>query len=1251
MNRLSVGIPLFIAAIFIFIPKDTIGQGANPVFTSYSGQSELYGTQSVTLSGGFEIPLGYNVLIHVTSSNVSNPYSSDRNYILTTAYNVPLTVSVADPTVQQASRQIAYFDGFGRPVQQIAIKGSPTNKDVVVPLAYDAYGRQSTSYLPYTTNSAGNGFFKTSAITEQQSFYTSGVSGQSSNGYPYSKTVYDLSPAARIKEQGEPGAHWQPLNGSIPGSGRTVKLEATVNGAGIPKYSVSLSASNEPTLEKNGDYGHYQLAISITKDENWTLSDGKAGTTEKYTDKDGRVILERAYNKNGATVVTLSTHYVYDDWGRLAFVLPPGTNPDTNTPNSSAIATFGYKYQYDDYGRKVEQTLPGKGVEYFVYNKRHQLVASQDANQRGRNEWMISKYDAHGRLIITGLWTNNNTAISRTSLQTVLNGQSAFWESRNTATATHGYTNVVWPTNISAYFLVNYYDTYDIAGLPGTYAYQSYGSNVHIAKAPGLQTGSKTWPINSASTTLWSVTYYDIDAQVIQVQSANHLGGKDIVSSSYNFTGKVVTTQRVHTGSGGQSVTVNKAFAYDDAGRLLTVKQQTGPDAEITLAHRTYNEVGQVIDKKLHLKAGQTKYLQSVDYRYNARGWLTSINDPNLANGTAANIDDASSDSDLYGMALDYENASFGPQYNGNIAGIRWKTSKPPSMAVSPPQLGYRFSYDALGQLTTAQSGTNGTYNGNHSEQISYTNTGNINRIERWAYRDNAKRLIDDLTFSYTGYRHTRIDDAAGAAYKALGFNDAVQQADEYAYDGNGNATKDANKGITTISYNVFNLPEVITFSTSPVKKIEYLYDRSGVKLQRKYTEGSAVMTTDYVAGIQYEQGQLAFVHTDAGRARKDGSSYRYEYDLVDHLGSTRVTFDANPSDPNQTTARVLQQTAYYPYGLAMLNDPASNLNLSFVSGAKNNYLYSGKELQEQGGLNWYDHGARMYDPAIGRWNVMDPARQFSNPFLAMGNNPVIYVDPDGEWIHIVIGAVIGGIVNTITHWDEVAKGGFWEGAKAFGVGAAAGGLGAATGGAALVGFGASATTVAGGFVAGSVGSLYGDMALGMGNMFAFGDPYEMTPSRLGSVALMGGITGGLTSGVSNWINGANFWTGRFPVEVGVPRITQFGNRVVQDATKGGVANARALGMAGEQAVGLSGAKTAIQVGGKTRIPDALTRTTLTEVKNVKSLSFTRQLRDFHTYSQQNGLDFILYTRPNTTLSGPLQQAINNGSIIHRFIP
>jgi hypothetical protein len=69
------------------------------------------------------------------------------------------------------------------------------------------------------------------------------------------------------------------------------------------------------------------------------------------------------------------------------------------------------------------------------------------------------------------------------------------------------------------------------------------------------------------------------------------------------------------------------------------------------------------------------------------------------------------------------------------------------------------------------------------------------------------------------------------------------------------------------------------------------------------------------------------------------------------------------------------------------------------------------------------------------------------------------------------------------------------------------------------------------------------------------------------------------------------------------------------------------------------------------RFPDELTRDALTEVKNVKSLNFTRQLRDYLSHAQSNNLDMILYTRPNTVMSGPLRQAINNNSIIHKYLP
>jgi len=73
---------------------------------------------------------------------------------------------------------------------------------------------------------------------------------------------------------------------------------------------------------------------------------------------------------------------------------------------------------------------------------------------------------------------------------------------------------------------------------------------------------------------------------------------------------------------------------------------------------------------------------------------------------------------------------------------------------------------------------------------------------------------------------------------------------------------------------------------------------------------------------------------------------------------------------------------------------------------------------------------------------------------------------------------------------------------------------------------GLSATSVAGGVAMGSVGAVYNDMALGVGNMVAFGEWYEPSLKRTGTTALLGGLTGGAVVGGSNLIRGANFWTG-----------------------------------------------------------------------------------------------------------------------------
>ncbi|MEP6733819.1 MAG: putative toxin [bacterium] len=102
-----------------------------------------------------------------------------------------------------------------------------------------------------------------------------------------------------------------------------------------------------------------------------------------------------------------------------------------------------------------------------------------------------------------------------------------------------------------------------------------------------------------------------------------------------------------------------------------------------------------------------------------------------------------------------------------------------------------------------------------------------------------------------------------------------------------------------------------------------------------------------------------------------------------------------------------------------------------------------------------------------------------------------------------------------------------------------------------------------------------------------------------------------------------------------------------------GTALARRLGAAGEEAAGL--VKNTIRIPSATgsaayRIPDGLSGSTLSEVKNVGKLNLTNQLKDFAAYAQQTGRAFELYVRGSTTLSGPLQQFIQDNNILLRIL-
>lgn len=113
--------------------------------------------------------------------------------------------------------------------------------------------------------------------------------------------------------------------------------------------------------------------------------------------------------------------------------------------------------------------------------------------------------------------------------------------------------------------------------------------------------------------------------------------------------------------------------------------------------------------------------------------------------------------------------------------------------------------------------------------------------------------------------------------------------------------------------------------------------------------------------------------------------------------------------------------------------------------------------------------------------------------------------------------------------------------------------------------------------------------------------------------------------------------------------------RSVATATpaRGGAGPVR-RGQAGEAAVRARyeiGPKVKIKVNGRNRIPDGETNTVLSEVKNVKKLSYTRQLRDFADYCAETGKEFHLYARYDATATQPLLDAIKRGVIELRYIP
>lgn len=223
---------------------------------------------------------------------------------------------ISNTTSENVQIHVAYFDGLGRPIQTVAVRSSPQYNDIVQPIAYDEFGRESIQYLPYASQDK-DGYFNEAALPDHAAFYQD----KFADSKGYSKAVLENSPLGRMLKQGSPGATWQPNADPLNMNDHTVKRRYDYNGEReviLFKYNESSGLQNPVADGSLVYYARDQLYANKTYDEH-------NKEIIEYTDKEGRTILKKVESGTGAQGNKLyaQTYYIYDKYGQLVIVLPP----------------------------------------------------------------------------------------------------------------------------------------------------------------------------------------------------------------------------------------------------------------------------------------------------------------------------------------------------------------------------------------------------------------------------------------------------------------------------------------------------------------------------------------------------------------------------------------------------------------------------------------------------------------------------------------------------------------------------------------------------------------------------------------------------------------------------------------------------------------------------------------------------------------------------------------------------------------
>ena len=332
---------------------------------------------------------------------------------------------------------------------------------------------------------------------------------------------------------------------------------------------------------------------------------------------------------------------------------------------------------------------------------------------------------------------------------------------------------------------------------------------------------------------------------------------------------------------------------------------------------------------------------------------------------------------------------------------------------------------------------------------------------------------------------------------------------------------------VQNVSYTCYSRPSILTEGG---KSAAFTYNGNGDRVKMYVTKDFDHLLTRYYIGGRYEydlgpDGEKERLYL-GGDAYSAPMVLQREYDREWNLYNIGRDYLGNITHITTLDGTPVAEYSYDPWG--RLRDPET---LETYAAGEEPELFLGRGFTGHEHLTWFgliNMNARLYDPLLGRFLSPDPyiqAPDFTQNFNRYSyalNNPLKFTDDDGEYLHIVIGALLGGISGLVANWDNCD--GIWEYLSAFGIGAAAGAAVAATGGAAAAaegGFWATASVVAVGTAGGAANGATSELIKQTGKNFDGINDVDW--NSVGKSAVASGVAGGVGTGVGIAMSGTSF--------------------------------------------------------------------------------------------------------------------------------